>query len=219
MKGIRLRAVALLCLSVVLAVACGREAESLNVLIIAVDTLRPDHLGCYGYQRGISPGIDSLAATGVLCEKAVSQAPWTLASFATVFSSLYPTQHGAMVVKSRMRESFPTLATILKAHGYSTGAVINAPALKPRNGVDRGFDHYDMTPPEGRVADGTTRDALDWIDGVDGRPFFMFAHYFDPHLPYSPPPPYDKWFESDYKGRIGDSFDLEGFSRVRPTMF
>jgi arylsulfatase A-like enzyme len=206
-------------LCVGLAVSCGREAKRLNVLIIAVDTLRPDHLGCYGYERQTSPNIDGFARTGVLCENTVSQAPWTLPSFATVFTSLYPTQHGAMVVKSHMRESFPTLASILKDHGYATGAIVNAPALKPLNRVDRGFDYYSMTPPDGRIADGTTSDALDWIDGVNAQPFFMFAHYFDPHLPYSPPPPFTTQFDPEYEGRIGDSFNLEGFSRVRSTMF
>jgi arylsulfatase A-like enzyme len=209
--------IVLLCLALV--ITCGREQPRLNILMIAVDTLRPDHLGCYGYERATSPNIDRFARTGVLCENAISQAPWTLPSFATIFTSLYPTQHGAMVVKSRMRESFPTLASILRDQGYATGAIVNAPALKPLNRVDRGFDHYSMTPPEGRIADGTTKDVLDWIDGIGSRPFFMFAHYFDPHLSYSPPPPFDKQFDPEYEGRIGDSFDLEGFSRVRQVMF
>jgi arylsulfatase A-like enzyme len=202
-----------------LALSCGQEGERLNVLIIGIDTLRPDHLGCYGYGRDTSPNIDRLAERGVLCENTVSQAPWTLPSFATVFTSLYPTQHGAMVVKSRVRESFPTLATILKSHGYATAAVINAPALKPINGVNRGFDYYSMTPPEGRIADGTTRDVLDWIDNAGDQPFFMFAHYFDPHLSYSPPAPFDRRFDPGYDGRIGQSFDLEGFPRVRSALF
>jgi hypothetical protein len=118
-----------------------------------------------------------------------------------------------------MRDGFPTLATVLKANGYATAAVINAPALKPAFRVDRGFDFYDMTPPEGRVADGTTRDALDWIDANSDGPFLMFVHYFDPHLSYSPPDPYDKRFDPDYDGDLGASFDLDGFSRVRPTLF
>jgi arylsulfatase A-like enzyme len=198
--------------------SCGKVPR-LNVVIIGVDTLRPDHLGCYGYARETSPSIDRFAAGGILCENAISQSPWTLPSFATVFTSLYPTQHGAMVVKSRMRQSFPTLATILRNTGYATGAVVNAPALKPANGVDRGFDHYHMTPLDGRNADGTTRDALRWIDSIGNKPFFMFVHYFDPHLSYSPPSPYDQRFDPGYEGRIGDSFDLEGFSRVRDVMF
>jgi arylsulfatase A-like enzyme len=198
---------------------CGGKPGGLNVMIIAVDTLRADHLGCYGYARDTSPNIDDLATHGVLCERCVSQAPWTLPSFATVVTSLYPTQHGAYAVNTHLRTSFPTLAEILRDHGYATGAIINAPSLKPASGFDRGFDHYDMTPLNGRIADGTTRDALAWLDTVDHRPFFAFVHYFDPHLSYAPPPPFTRRFTGHYQGRIGDSFNLEGFSRVRDSMF
>ena len=217
MRSVRIRLAIAVC--AVIALCCGGKPEPLNIMIIAVDTLRADHLGCYGYTRDTSPHIDDLAARGVLCERCVSPAPWTLPSFSTVFTSLYPTQHGAETVHSSLGESFPTLAGILKARGYATGAVINAPALKPAYGVDRGFEHYHMTPETGRLADGTTRDALAWLDTTGDRPFFAFVHYFDPHLSYSPPLPYEKAFSGDYSGRIGDSFNLEGFSRVRDSMF
>jgi arylsulfatase A-like enzyme len=203
----------------VLSVSCGQDSEHLNVMIIAVDTLRPDHLGCYGYPRHTSPCIDELADQGVLCENAMSHSPWTLPSFASVFTSLYPTQHGAVQLGNGLRSSFPTLAEILKAHGYTTGAVINAPTLKPANRVNRGFDFYDTVPRGTRVADGTTTDVLAWIDGAKDRPFFMFAHYFDPHLPYAPPAPYDRMFDCDYRGRIGNSFDAEGFAEEKSKRF
>jgi arylsulfatase A-like enzyme len=201
------------------ALCCGRGPDRINVMIIAVDTLRADHLGCYGYARDTSPHLDSFAAEGVLCERCESQAPWTLPSFSTVFTSLYPTQHGAETVYSALRKSVPTLAGILKEHGYATGGVVNAPALKPAYGVDRGFGRYEMTPPDGRTATGTTRDALALVDSMRDAPFFAFVHYFDPHLAYSPPAPYDKRFTTPYEGRIGYSFNLEGFSRVRGQMF
>jgi len=213
------RSLTVILLGMALAISCGRKAPRLNVLIIAVDTLRPDHLGCYGYERDTSPETDRLAQRGVLCVRCLSSAPWTLPSFSTIFTSLHPTQHGATVVKSHMRSSFPTLAGILKDNGYATGAMVNAPALKPANGVARGFDLYHMTPLDGRDAGGTTRDVLEWIDGMEGTPFFMFAHYFDPHLSYSPPSPYDRLYFPGYQGRIGNSFNLEGFSRVRDSMF
>jgi arylsulfatase A-like enzyme len=209
----------LLVVAIALAVSCGGGERPLNLVIIAVDTLRPDHVGCYGYGRNTTPNIDRLAERGATFRRAVSQAPWTLASFATVFTSLYPTQHGAIAIGTRMRTSFPTLAGILKERGYATGAVVNAAAIKPANRTDRGFDLYHMTPPEGRIADGTTRDALRWIDETGDRPFFAFVHYFDPHLSYSPPSPYDTLFFPDYDGPLGNSFNLEGFSRVRPVMF
>jgi arylsulfatase A-like enzyme len=191
-----------------LSLCCTTEDRPLNILVIGIDTLRPDHLGCYGYGRATSPGIDRLAAEGVLFENTVSQSPWTLPSFATVFTSLYPSQHGAMSAVTSLRGSFPTLATILRETGYATGAVVNASVLRPEFGLDRGFDYYDPTPAKGRRADGTTDAVLGWIDQHRDEPFLMFAHYFDPHEPYAPPEPYDTLFYPEYEGSIGNAFVL-----------
>jgi arylsulfatase A-like enzyme len=200
--------------------SCATETQQYNVMVIGVDTLRPDHLGCYGYERDTSPEIDKLAGEGVLFENVMSQSPWTLPSFATVFTSLYPTQHGAGTMKSMMRTSFPPLAMMLLKQGYSTGAIINAPALRREFGLNRGFEVYDTNPPSvERTADQVTEDALEWIDQHRQGPFFIFVHYFDPHLSYSPPEPYDTVFDPDYRGRIGDSFDLTEFPRARVTNF
>jgi arylsulfatase A-like enzyme len=199
--------------------SCGGEKKPLNVVLVGIDTLRPDHLHCYGYDRETSPNIDEFAARGVLFENTMSQAPWTAPSFATILTSLYPSQHGSMDVGSRIRTTVPTLATMLKERGYATGAVINAPALKPEFGLNRGFDSYDMTPLDGRIGDGTTRDALAWIDANKDGPFFMFVHYFDPHLPYAPPPGYDDLFHPGYKGPIKNPFDMDQFTRTRERLF
>ena len=202
-------AAALVLLTALIAVvSCGGRDEPLNVIIIGVDTLRPDHLMCYGYNRDTGPAIDRLAAEGVLFENVISQSPWTSPSFASVFTSLYPTQTGLVSVGTTMRTTFPTLGSVLKENGYATGAIINAAVLKPEFGTARGFDYYYTTPRKGRLADGTTRDALAWIDSVPGEPFFLFAHYYDPHEPYAPPPPYDNFFEEDYSGPIGNTFVL-----------
>ena len=208
----------LLVVCVGIAVSCGTDDRPLNLVLIGVDTLRPDHLGCYGYDRATSPNTDRLAGEGVLFENVVSQAPWTLPSFATVFTSLYPDQHGAFEVRKSLGTTFPTLGELLREEGYVTGAVINAPYLKPKFKVDRGFDTY--MPPTGRIAPGTTIEALRWIDKNRDRPFFMFVHYFDPHLPYSPPAPYDTLFDPDYTGPLDRwSFDLSQFPDVKTTDF
>jgi arylsulfatase A-like enzyme len=192
---------------------CAREPARPNVLIIAVDTLRPDHLSCYGYHRATSPHVDEMAGGGVLFENAISQAPWTLPSFASVFTSLYPTQHGATTVETMMRTTFPTLAGILSENGYATGAVVNAPVLRSDYGLNRGFGFYNEPPGEiERPADRVTREALEWIGDLEDRPFFAFVHYFDPHLAYAPPPPYDRLYDPGYEGTIGSSFDLDYFS-------
>jgi arylsulfatase A-like enzyme len=205
---------------VALALACGSEREPPNVVMVAVDTLRPDHLGCYGYERATSPNIDMLARRGVLFENAISQAPWTLPSFGAVFTSLYPTQHGATTTDTRMRTTFPTLAGILREAGYATAAIINAPVLRPEFGLNRGFEYYDVMPAGvERHADEVTGKALEWIDTHRDRPFFMFVHYFDPHLAYSPPAPYDTLFDPNYGGPIGNSFNLDYFSsKTIPNM-
>ena len=114
--------------------SCGAEDRPLNVIIIGIDTLRADHLLCYGYGRPTSPNIDEFAATGVLFENTVSQAPWTTPSFATVFTSLYPSQHGSMHVNSKVRSTVPTLATMLKERGYATGAGPSSGSSSTRRG-------------------------------------------------------------------------------------
>jgi arylsulfatase A-like enzyme len=211
-----------LCLSV----SCGKEHKQINLVLIGVDTLRRDHLGCYGYERQTSPNLDRFASGGVLFEDAVSQSPWTLPSFATVFTSLYPTQHGAGFLEpgagtfgNRMRTAFPPLSMILLKHGYSTGGIINAPALAAEFGVDRGFEYYDTTPRwDPRKADVVTQDALTWIDENKGDPFFIFVHYFDPHVTYGPPAPYDTIFDPDYSGRLSSSFDRDTYIRMQDAL-
>lgn len=206
--------------------SCGHEERPLNVVLIGIDTLRRDHVGCYGYGRPTTPNIDQWAAGGVVFEDAVSQAPWTLPSFSTIHTSLYPTQHGAGGFEraqgtygNRMGSTVIPLAMVLLKKGYSTGAIVNAPALAPDFGVDKGFEYYDTSPRwDPRVADGTTEDALGWIDEHRDEPFFMFVHYFDPHLPYSPPKPYDTMYDPDYSGPISMSFDRETFNRVIPEI-
>jgi len=194
-------------------VACGSEDRPLNVLVIAIDTLRADHLGCYGYKRSTSPMIDALASRGVLVERAVSQAPWTLPSFASIFTSLYPSQHGAATVDSRIRQEIPTLASILAEHGYLTAALVNAPLLQPEYGMATGFDFYDAPPPDSiRTAGRITEDALSWLGDNKKQAFFLFVHYFDPHLSYAPPAPFDRMFGGGYTGSIQGSFDLDHFS-------
>jgi arylsulfatase A-like enzyme len=200
-----------------LTLACGDSTQRFNVIIIGLDTLRPDHLGCYGYTRRTSPHIDAIAAQGVLFRNVVSKAPWTHPSFATVFTSLYPTQHGATTVKTRMRTDFPTLASTLAARGYLTAAIVNAPTFSPEFGLNRGFDHYDFISPwEERRADTITGSALEWIDTHADESFFIFVHYFDPHLPYDPPPPYDRMFDPAYEGPLGRSFNIDRLSPWGP---
>jgi arylsulfatase A-like enzyme len=215
-----MRLIMLSALAALVALSCGGEPEPLNLVLVGLDTVRSDHMGCYGYERSTTPAIDRLADEAALFEYALSHSPWTLPSFATVFTSLYPTQHGAGFLTSSMGRSFPTLASILADNGYSTGAIVNTAALSPAFGIDRGFQDYDLASmAAGRVADGTTRDALSWIDRNAGRPFFIFVHYYDPHLSYSPPAPYDTLFDPEYAGPLSNSFNPDFLMSDRPEGF
>jgi arylsulfatase A-like enzyme len=195
-------------LGVLIALTCGRADRPTNVIVIGVDTLRPDHLGCYGHTRDTSPEIDRLAVGGTQFLNTISQSSWTLPSFASLFTSLYPHQHGVTCSMSQIRETLPTMATILQDQGYATGALVNSGVLSPELGLSRGFDYYDPPGPEPRLADRTTEEGLKWIDAREDSAFLLFLHYFDPHEPYAPPAPYDTIYDPGYTGRLGRGFVL-----------
>jgi arylsulfatase A-like enzyme/Tfp pilus assembly protein PilF len=169
----------------------------LNVILISVDTLRPDHLGCYGYPAATSPNIDRLASEGVVFEDAMSSAPLTLPTHTTILTGLYPITHGVRDNGTfGLAPDFTTLAEVLKGAGYSTAAFVGAFVLDSRYGLDQGFDVYDDDLSAGRqlsafgyserTADAVTDAAGGWLAGAE-EPFLAFIHYYDPHTPYEPP--------------------------------
>jgi arylsulfatase A-like enzyme len=201
-------------ISAALSFCCGGSGKPTNLIIIGIDTLRPDHLGCYGCRRATSPNIDKLGAGGALFLHTISQSSWTLPSFASLFTSLYPHQHGVASDLSRIKDTVPTMATILKECGYATGAIVNSNVLAPEMGLSRGFDFYSLVGRGARRADAITRDGLAWIDSQK-TPFMLFLHYFDPHEPYAPPAPYDTLYDPGYRGTIGRAFIVDKvFPRV-----
>ncbi len=176
---------------------CGRPSASvehpqLNVLLILVDTLRADHLGCYGYRRPTSPHIDRLAAESVVFERAYSHSPWTMPSVGSLFTSLEPKDHGIATWKQPLDERLFTLAEHLKAHGYRTEAYVSHGVLAPLYNFDQGFDVYDSSVVHGRMprkvstAREVTDLALSSLDRLSASPFFLWVHYFDPHNEYMP---------------------------------
>jgi arylsulfatase A-like enzyme len=186
-----------------------------NVLLVVFDTTRADHLSAYGCPRPTSPNLDRLAAEGQRYDEAWSQAPWTLPAMASILTGQPPRVHGAMRGSAGIRPVAPgvtTLAERMHAAGYATGAVINVVWCSPRlSALDRGFDRYDYHETDAsnlghRDAAATTDAALDWIDQVRDRPFFLVVHYFDPHLTYDPPPPYDTMFERGDGPRVPRGF-------------
>ena len=185
----------------------------LNLLFVSLDTVRADHLGAYGAGAAETPALDALARAGVLFEHAQSAVPLTLPAHATMMSGLLPPLHG---VHNNGAEQFPasldTLATVLQAAGYRTGAFIGGFVLDHRFGLARGFDTYDDEIP--RAAAGAdieaersgaevTDRALRWLQRADSRPFFLWVHLYDAHAPYNPPEPWrGRHASSLYDGEI-----------------
>jgi arylsulfatase A-like enzyme len=119
-----------------------------NVILIGLDAMRADRLGCYGYGEGTSPHMDALAADGVRYARATTQSSWTKPSFASILTSLYPSSHRAIYKSDRLPESVTTLAQVLSAAGYRTGGLANNINVAPHFGFDRGFDEYRFLAPD-----------------------------------------------------------------------
>jgi len=173
-----------------------RGSRRPNVLLVSIDTLRADRLGCYGRKGASTPTMDRLAAEGVLFEHASSAVPITLASHATLLTGLLPDRHGVRDNGSfRLPATIRTLAETFHDAGYRTGAVIGAAPLERSGGLARGFDTYDDRLPSmgfGGEASRAERDgsavvaaARAWAEEAEpGRPDFLFVHFYDPHSPY-----------------------------------
>jgi arylsulfatase A-like enzyme/tetratricopeptide (TPR) repeat protein len=184
-----------------------------DVLLITIDTLRADAVGAYGNPRGATPWIDRLAAAGVRFDAAHAQNVVTLPSHANILSGRYPFAHGVRDNAGfRFPDSIDTLATVLHAHGYRTGAFVSAFPLDARFGLARGFDEYDdqlsgASRPafleEERPGVETVRRARAWLDRGDGRPAFCWVHVYEPHFPYAPPEPFATRFrDQPYEGDV-----------------
>src|SRR6266566_3767188 len=186
-----------------------------NVVVITIDTLRADHLGCYGDQQIRTPNIDSLAADGVRFERAYTPVPVTLPSHTVMFTGTYPMLSGIHdFAANKLGPTKPTLASVLKDNGYTTGAVIGSAVLDSRFGLNRGFDfyydHFDFNRLQESNLDEMERPgnvvsdiALDWLAKNNQKKFFLWMHLYDPHFPYRPPAPYsDQYKDRPYDGEI-----------------
>jgi arylsulfatase A-like enzyme len=176
----------------------GRSGLSLpNVIIVSLDTLRADHVGAYGYSRETTPNIDALAKDGALFENTYASSPWTLPSHVSMLSGLNCVRHGVYSEADRVPSSTPWLATFLHNNGYTCGAVTGGGYVSSFFGFARGFDSYGMSQKEiGNEgnADEAARQSLDWLEANADRPFFLFVHTYQLHLPYGPREPYKKMF-------------------------
>lgn len=170
-----------------------QPVEKPGIILIVTDTLRPDHLGAYGYPSDTSPFFDSLAQAGVAFFNHFSNSSWTKTSMASLLTGLFPGRHGVLEVNSRLAPSYVTLAEAFKAAGFKTGAVIANQIVGTRYGLAQGFDflaeprtHFDNEAPHaGRALASAAR----WLQEVKDEPFFLMVLLFDAHDPYYPPAP------------------------------
>jgi choline-sulfatase len=203
--------------------AAGLSAQSArkptsqpDVFLVTIDTLRADHVHCYGYGPIQTPALDSLAKDGVRFAEAFTPSPITNASHTSILTGLLPSTHGVTDFAVRLASTFPVWADLLKKQGYRTGAFIGSVVLDSQNfapGLDRGFDFYDNFPKvaqnksrwgrlERRGRDVAQR-AETWLSANPAGPHFVWIHFYDPHDPYDPPPPFSQVYNDRlYDGEI-----------------
>jgi choline-sulfatase len=189
--------------------------SAVNVILITIDTVRADHVGCYGAKDIQTPTLDALARDGIVFERAISQVPLTWPSHAAILTGLYPFQNGVQDFTGQpLDPRFRSVAQAFKEHGYATGAVVSAFVLDRSWGLARGFDFYDDAfAPEAfvnrdlglvdRRAGESVDRAIAWLTKNPRRPFFFWLHLYDPHSPYDPPEPYRSQYQAHpYDGEI-----------------
>jgi arylsulfatase A-like enzyme len=199
---------ALLC---ALLVGCGehRSAEPpRNLVIVVLDTVRADHLSCYGYGRPTSPNLERFAEQAFLFENAQSPAPWTAPALVSLMTSLHPDAHGVLdfPFPKRLNDGVTTLAEILQSRGYATAAFTEGGYAKPRFGLGQGFDLYPDAADDDnafstaftRILENNVERALDWLGEHSREPFFLFFHTYEPHSPYRPPAADARRMRPDY---------------------
>jgi arylsulfatase A-like enzyme len=184
---------------------CGKKRRGVkpsNVIMISIDTLRADHLGCYMYHRPTSPVLDEFASQGLLFENAATPCPWTLPAHASLLTGLYPSRHGARTRKNRLPDGVVTLAEVLRQHGFSTAGVVNSHWLSKKNGLHQGFDDFIYVEEyPGMIRSPKVEyDGLNWLSEHSGKPFLLFLHYYDIHSDYCSLPHYEKQFVRPYNG-------------------
>ncbi len=168
-----------------------------TIVVIAVDTLHPGHLGCYGYNKPTSPHIDALARECAVFDTVIAAAIPTMPSFTTLYTGLHPYRHGIVSHNGerRLSDTILALPQLAKARGYVTAACDNLVVQGEGKGSHfaRGYDHYSgfLYKPFGDQSNDLTDRALGFMREAASRPLFLFVHYWDPHTPYGPRPPYD----------------------------
>ena len=162
------------------------------IIIIDIDTLRADHLGCYGYHRDTSPNIDLFADQSVLFEWCFSQAPNTPPSQTSILTGVYPGTHGMVKDEDKVPDELVTLAEALRGCGFTTAGFHDGGYLSASFNIGQGFSLYDVSKGKGLKAIGPK--VFDWLKSHADQNFLLFVHTYDTHTPYAPEPPFDRLF-------------------------
>jgi arylsulfatase A-like enzyme/Flp pilus assembly protein TadD len=187
--------------------------DRFNVLLVTIDTLRADRLGCYGGTSVPTPNIDRLAGQGTVFARAFAHTPLTLPSHASILLGTTPVAHGVHDnIDFVVRPEHVTLAEHLKANGYRTAAFVSASPLDSRFGLDQGFDVYDdsfmapgspKTSPAEQPAETVVDKAMRWLMSVESEPWFLWIHIWDPHADYAAPEPFgSRYRDRPYDGEV-----------------
>ena len=183
-----------------------------NLVVLSIDTLRADRLGCYGHERDTSPHIDRFASEGVLFKRAIATSSWTLPSHASMLTGLTVSRHGAYLygAGSRLPARVDTLAELLWRRGYRTAGITGGGFLN--FGLQQGFDRYWTV----ESVDALVQQARDWLREPRVRPFLLFLHTYAVHAPYTPPPPYNARFDPGYEGPFELAFTADDLRDIDP---
>ncbi len=190
----------------------SKPFEKYNIVLVFIDTLRTDHLSCYGNPRKTSPNIDRLAKESTVFEQNFTPITYTMPSFMSIITSIYPKSHGVLhIFKDKLSSRVVTLAQVLKAYGYKTAwfGSLEAPHLEPDVGFGWGFDELINSEDVLRL-DESSRSLCAWLDANKGQRFFLNFHTYKVHAPYFPNPQYKARF-TKIKSMEGVIEDAEGF--------
>lgn len=226
-----MRRLAIFTLALTLLTRCGDKesavpagnikAPNAPVILISIDTLRSDHLPMYGYAGVKTPALDSFRKDSILFQNAWSHCPMTLPSHVSMLTGLLPTQHE---VRNNLGYRFhpskvPTVPSILKQHGYATGAAVSSFVLRGETGLSAAFDWYEdsIRPQAGaefiefqRSGAETADLATAWVEQNKSKPFFLMLHLYEPHVPYTPPEPFASQYPNRYDGEIASADAIVG---------
>ncbi len=165
----------------------SKKQDEINVILISLDTLRADHLGCYGYKRNTSPHIDTLAQDSAVFHNAYSQSPWTLPSHTSMLTALNPYHHQVYLAEEKMHPSIITVSDILRINHYYCGGITAGGYVSEKYGFAKGFDSYKGERYIPSSADGARQISLhsqDWLENNKDKKFFLFLHTYQIHDPY-----------------------------------